>query len=491
MLRSPPCHPDKSHSLTAIRKIVGAVSPPCHPVKIPPLVLDRNTVNSARIFAGSGAAYLRAQLFPCINYCEKIFKAFYKRFGSRPGCSRPRKNPRDASSVSVEDKGRDFDGVTEKGRVRFVEVTIGLLFLFLPLCARASPIVISDIHFMEAQDVSRLVITASAPIEPHIFALGNPDRLVLDFKGAQLGVSLKSVLIANHHITSIRSGRPSSDVWRLVIDLDCPPHYEKIPTSSSLKTVVEMSLPVTAPVVSKETAMDSPHAFVVMIDPGHGGKDTGAIGPDGVTEKKVVLSVAKKLAALINQQPHMRAVLTRNNDHYVTLHNRLVMARLNKADIFLSIHADSYFNDKASGASVYALSKNGATSIAARWLANAKNYSQLEGVPLSALEDQSVALRSVLIDLAKTSTEKDSLQLGNGLLKSLDHIVALHDPRVEQAPFMVLKSPDIPSVLVETGFISNTEDESHLRDPVYQHRIAQALLKGVCAYQKKCAIMNV
>jgi N-acetylmuramoyl-L-alanine amidase len=225
----------------------------------------------------------------------------------------------------------------------------------------------------------------------------------------------------------------------------------------------------------------------VMIDPGHGGKDTGAIGSSGTREKDVVLKISKQLADLINQQPDMHAALTRSGDYYVTLHNRLVCARKNKTDIYISIHADSYFNRWASGASVYALSKNGATSIAARWLARRDNYSELGGVSLRELNDQSSILRSVLIDLAQTVTVTDSLRLGRSLLNEINSVTMLHYSRVEQAPFMVLKSPDIPSVLVEVGFVSNPAEELRLRDNAYQHKIAVSLFNGIQRYQKKYA----
>jgi N-acetylmuramoyl-L-alanine amidase len=188
---------------------------------------------------------------------------------------------------------------------------------------------------------------------------------------------------------------------------------------------------------------------------------------------------------LIEAEPNMRAVLTRNGDYFVPLIDRIKLARKGKADLFIAIHADSYFNTSSSGASVYALSRGGATSVAAKWLAQRDNYSELGGVDLGELEDQSYLLRSVLIDLAQTATITDSMRLGKSVLHSLDDVTRLHYSRVEQAPFMVLKSPDIPSILVETGFISNAKEEMHLRDPRYQDQIAQALLNGVRTYFRK------
>jgi N-acetylmuramoyl-L-alanine amidase len=178
----------------------------------------------------------------------------------------------------------------------------------------------------------------------------------------------------------------------------------------------------------------------------------------------------------------MRAVLTRNGDYFVTLHNRLMLSRQSKADLFIAIHADSYFNDQSIGASVYALSRNGASSMAARWLADRENHSELGGVDLNELGDKSYILRSVLIDLAQTATITDSIKLGTDVLDGLENVTTLHYPQVEQAPFMVLKSPDIPSVLVETGFLSNPKEEERLQQGGYRDKLARALLTGIHQY---------
>ena len=208
-------------------------------------------------------------------------------------------------------------------------------------------------------------------------------------------------------------------------------------------------------------------------------------------EKNVTLAISKRLAHLINQQPNMRAVLTRNGDYYVGLRGRLKLARKGNADFFVALHADSYFNDHASGASVYALSQHGATSEAARWLAKKDNYSELGGVDLRELSDQSYLLRSVLIDLAQTATITDSMRLGKGILSNLRDVTRLHYSRVEQAPFMVLKSPDIPSILVEMGFISNAQEELRLNNENYQDELAQALFHGIRNYLQKYPVASV
>jgi N-acetylmuramoyl-L-alanine amidase len=239
--------------------------------------------------------------------------------------------------------------------------------------------------------------------------------------------------------------------------------------------------------IKKTSAFAQTKKIVVVIDPGHGGHDPGAVGIYGTQEKRIVLAIAKQLAVLINKQPNMHALLTRNRDHYVSLWTRLKTARKGKADIYISIHADSYFNNAAKGISVYALSKNGATTLAARWLAVRENHSELGDVNLGKLEDQSKQLRSVLIDMAQTATRKESLRLGRSVLDSLQEATKLRYTRIEQAPFMVLKSPDIPSILVEVGFLSNPTEEKKLSSPEYQQQLAQALFLGVKNYIKKYA----
>ncbi len=222
--------------------------------------------------------------------------------------------------------------------------------------------------------------------------------------------------------------------------------------------------------------------IIIVIDPGHGGKDPGALGPHGAKEKDIVYVIAKQLAIMINQQPNMHAELTRDGDYFVGLRDRLRLARKGKGDLYIAIHADSYFDKSASGVSIYALSRRGATSEAARWVANSENNSELAGIELGELQDQSPELRSVLVDLTQTATITDSLRLGTSLLASLKKSSELHYKKVEQAPFVVLKSPDIPSVLIELGFISNAKEEVRLRDRAYQNKLAQAIFNGVHSY---------
>lgn len=220
--------------------------------------------------------------------------------------------------------------------------------------------------------------------------------------------------------------------------------------------------------------------FIVAIDPGHGGEDPGAIGPSGLYEKDVVLSIAKKLRARINAQPGMRAMLTREADYFVPLQDRVKKARRVQADLFVSVHADAFMNPQARGASIFALSDKGATSAAARWMAKRENASDMVGGVNIKAKDTSV-MRTML-DMSTTAQIKDSLKLGQSVLSHLGKVGRLHKPQVEQAGFAVLKAPDIPSILVETGFISNPEEENKLRDDDYQAKLADALMSGIKRY---------
>lgn len=237
------------------------------------------------------------------------------------------------------------------------------------------------------------------------------------------------------------------------------------------------------PAVIKPSAAKKPRIYTIVIDAGHGGKDTGAIGPSGIREKNIVLGISKKLAALINRSKNMRAVLTRDGDYFITLRQRLKLARKGEADLFVAVHADAHYNKQARGVSIYTLSQHGATTEAARWLADNDKYLELDDVEFNALQDRSRVLRSVLIDMAQTVTIQDSVRLGSNLLSALKKVTSLHYRRVERAPFVVLKSPDIPSVLIETGFVSNPKEEKKLIDPTYQQTVAQAIYKGLQQYK--------
>jgi N-acetylmuramoyl-L-alanine amidase len=385
--------------------------------------------------------------------------------------------------------------------------------IWLPLSSFAvDKVAITAVRIFATEDATRIIFNVSAPTKEHVFSLANPTRLVFDFDNTKLRVNLNMLRLIPPNIKNIRSGHPDPNTLRLVMDVSTPFTFKKITQLNPKQIVIDVySQPLVQHAAKKsglnafnkrelkpiiksadsELSDNSPpvkkRPFIVVVDAGHGGKDTGAIGFYKTREKDVVLAIATQLAELINQQPNMRAVMTRKGDYFVTLGNRLVLARKGEADLFIAIHADSYFNNRASGASVFALSSHGATTVAARWLSDSDNHSELGGVELNNLSDKSYILRSVLIDLAQTATIRDSLRFGNSVLDVLDGITKLHSPRVEQAPFMVLKSPDIPSILVETGFISNGTEELRLRDRSYQRKVALALFNGIRLYQQKYA----
>jgi N-acetylmuramoyl-L-alanine amidase len=261
-----------------------------------------------------------------------------------------------------------------------------------------------------------------------------------------------------------------------------PPVQKSSVTLQEEASSSDLESPVTPPPQMSDAGNKPKKMIVVVIDPGHGGKDPGAKGYEGYQEKNVVLAIARQLQARLNQHQGIRAVLTRKGDYYITLRERLRIARLYKADLFLAIHADAFSNPDSMGSSVFALSLRGATSEAARWLAEKENYSELGGVNLG---DKSNMLRSVLIDLSQTATISASLQLGSSVLQQLGTITSLHKGRVEQARFVVLKSPDIPSLLIETGFISNPREERRLTDRFYQDQLASAIEEGIRRYYVK------
>ncbi len=223
--------------------------------------------------------------------------------------------------------------------------------------------------------------------------------------------------------------------------------------------------------------------ITVAIDPGHGGEDPGAIGARGSYEKNIVLSIAKRLKNKIDQEDAMRPFLTRDGDYFVPLHRRIFKARQVEADLFISIHADAFIQPHAKGASVFALSQQGATSSAARWMANKENASDLIGGINIKTKDKQVA--HLLLDMSTTAPINDSLRVGNSVLRNIGNFAPLHKNRVEQAGFAVLKAPDIPSILIETAFISNPQEEKKLNDETYQERIAEAILAGIKDYFAK------
>ncbi len=357
---------------------------------------------------------------------------------------------------------------------------------------------IQDLRVKHYQNKWRLVFDATAPISYRQFQLQKPHRLVFDIQHASVGsrfVRGTRDRLKNSPVKLIRTFTKSNGELRLVLDLKNavnarsftlkPSHgrsYRLVLdiTNKAVRHTKKKSLPILSVFKKRKKPLRD---VIIVIDPGHGGKDPGATGPRGTHEKTVVLAIAKRLQRTINQQPGFKAVLTRKGNYYISLRRRLALARKYHADMFVAIHADAYRNRKAHGASVYALSRRGATGEAARWLAKRENASELMGgVDLS---NKGNLLKSVLINLSQTATIRASLLMGSDLIRSLDRIASLHHRKVEQAAFVVLKSPDIPSLLVETGFLSNPYEERRLRTPKYRERLAQALMQGIRRYYKR------
>lgn len=402
----------------------------------------------------------------------------------------------------------------------------------------ASPIAVSAARIWPAEDYTRLTLESKHAIRYNMFNLSNPERLVIDLNDTTLGSTLNNLpkLVGNNdpYIKNVRVGRFKPGVVRLVLDLksevkpqifvlkpvaeygyrlvlDVYPDQPADPMMALLDSTHDAaSSPDTTSVSAEKSASNdklelaqksSPdridrsapdstqvlpppemHARIltIMIDPGHGGEDPGAHGRHGSLEKNVTLAIGRKVKALIDKEPNMRAMLTRNGDYFIPLMGRVAKARKANADLFVSIHADAFINSKARGSSVFALSEHGATSTAARWLAKNENEADLIGGVNIAVKDPYLA--RTLLDLSQTATINDSMKLANYVLNNLGDINRLHRGHVEQAGFAVLKSPDIPSILVETAFISNPSEERRLNDQNYQMKVARAIVDGIKHY---------
>lgn len=346
-----------------------------------------------------------------------------------------------------------------------------------------------------APGVVRLVIDLKQQILPQVFTLAPVAaykyRLVLDLYPAQVADPLE-VLIAekfmDNRATASRAENPPAAAHDPLGDLIAQQSGKPASSASPPpgKPADNKAPPANAVQAKPPTAVafapngKTDRLVIVALDPGHGGEDPGAIGPGGTREKDVVLQIAHRLRDRINQQPNMRAYLTRDADFFVPLQVRVQKARRVQADLFISIHADAFFTARPQGASVFALSDKGASSSAARWIADKENSADLVGgINVKAKDAQ---VQKALLDMSTTAQIKDSLKLGTAMLGEIGSVGKLHKPKVEQAGFAVLKAPDIPSVLVETAFISNPDEEAKLRSDDYQVQLADALLRGISRY---------
>ena len=383
-----------------------------------------------------------------------------------------------------------------------------LLKIFLLCCALTSGLAqaaeLTATRLWPSPDYTRITLEAAQAVSYKYFTLSNPDRLVIDLDGMETGAALESLagqLTADDpYISAIRVGKYRPGVMRLVLDLKSaikPSVFQLQPLEQYGHRLVVDLYPAQAAQASNSTqpGMVEPakasrpavpqyaRLITVAIDAGHGGEDPGAIGANGSHEKVITLALAKKLKQKIDAEENMRAVLIRDGDYFVPLGQRVIKARGAKADLFLSIHADAFIKPEARGSSVFALSENGATSVAARWLAKKENDADLVGGINVDVKDP--FLKRTLIDLSQTATINDSLKLGHAVLKEIGGINTLHKARVEQAGFAVLKAPDIPSILIETAFISNPEEEKRLNDSNYQDKLVDAIVSGIKVYFDK------
>lgn len=416
----------------------------------------------------------------------------------------------------------------------------GTLVLTLTPFEIARGATLLGVRVWPAADYTRVTLEHDAPLKFSHFLLRDvpPLRLVVDIEGIDLTPQLKELVGKvepdDPYIALVRIGQNRPRVVRLVVELkeDVNPQVFSLEPIGPYQHRLVMDLvpvnppdPLLAllretearraagaaappPVPQDEAAFEreiekslgaaeakpAPRAkpredervtryVTIAIDPGHGGEDPGAVGKRGTYEKNVTLSIARRLAKLIEADPNMRVLLTRDGDYFVPLNQRVAKARRVQADLFVSIHADAWIRPDARGSSVFALSERGATSTAAAWMARRENDADLiGGVNLGQHDHQ---LARVLLDLSTTAQINDSLRFGNAVLRELERVNSLHKPRVEQAGFAVLKAPDIPSILVETAFISNPDEERRLKDEAYQQRMAQAIYNGIRRYFAK------
>lgn len=366
---------------------------------------------------------------------------------------------------------------------------LSLLLSIVLLSATVQAATVDDVRMWAGPESTRLVFDISGPIEHSVFMLRSPNRVVIDLKNTRLRKSPHGLDFTQGVVSKFRSAKRNSRDLRMVLDLKGkvrPKSFLLKPTKQyGHRLVIDLSNTriKSAAKVTRHSASrnrGAPRDVIIAIDAGHGGDDPGASGQRGTREKHVVLAIARQLERLIKKEPGMRPVMIRTGDYYLGLRKRMQKARQFQADLFISIHADAFRNGRASGSSVYVLSQNGATSEAAQWLAKSENSSDLIGGV--SLDDKDDLLRSVLLDLSQNATIAASLDVGGSVLKELRGVGKLHKKRVEQAGFAVLKSPDIPSILVETGYISNKREERNLRDKHYQRKLATAMLNGVRRY---------
>jgi N-acetylmuramoyl-L-alanine amidase len=387
--------------------------------------------------------------------------------------------------------------------LRFAAASLTLLVTPVGRALAASDVPsVLGVRVWPSADYTRVTLEHDLPIKFTQLLIRNPDRLVVDLEGVEFNSVLASlpgkIADSDPHIKLLRAGRNRPGVVRLVIELKGevkPQVFTLQPVGEYGHRLVLDLYPVEPPdplmalldkkpeLPEKADKVEISRLVTVVLDPGHGGEDPGAVGRGGSYEKNVTLSIARRLKAKLDAEPNMRSLLTRDGDFFIPLQERVHKARRVRADLFVSVHADAFVKPTARGSSVFVLSENGATSSAARWLAQRENAADLIGGANVASKDPHLA--RTLLDLSQTATINDSLKLGRDVLGELGRINTLHKGQVEQAGFAVLKAPDIPSILVETAFISNPEEEKRLLDEDYQDQMSEALLRGIKRYFAK------
>lgn len=381
-----------------------------------------------------------------------------------------------------------IDGKTRTA-LRYV-LTAVWLSLFVSQTVSAS--VVEGVRLWRAPDHTRLVFDLSSPAEHKLFRLSGPERLVIDLEGTTFKAGTEDLDFTNTPISRLRHGKRDKKDLRLVLDLSQAIN----PRSFSLKKHadkpdrlvidlydIEASTIKTVETIQQTTKASPKSEIVIVVDAGHGGEDPGSIGPGRLFEKDVVLAVSKELQAIIDNEPGFSAVMIRTGDYYVDNVQRRKKARDIRAHMFVSVHADGFTDARAKGASVFALSRRGATSQMARILASKANESDLIGGAGSvSLSDKDDVLAGVLVDLSMTATLASSLDVGDRVLKNMGRFTRLHKNHVEQAAFIVLKSHDVPSILVETGFITNPEESRKLNSSRHRNKLANAIFSGIKDY---------
>lgn len=375
----------------------------------------------------------------------------------------------------------------------FVKRNLKIQLIFLLLFASANlHAIVNDVRVWQSPEYTRLVFDLSKPHNHKIFTLPNPYRVVIDVDNATFKPNVKDIELASTVIKDMRTGKRNKNDLRIVLDIrddvsaksfilkpnkTYPNHRLVVDLRAKNRKSMEAIQTITT---VADKVSNNKRDIIVAIDAGHGGEDPGAVGYRRTKEKYVVLKIAKELARLLEKEPGYKPVLVRTGDYYIGLRERTRKARDANADLFISIHADAFHNPKAHGSSVFVLSDRGATSEEARFLAQKENESDLVGGV--SLDDKDDHVAMTLLDLSMTATRGSSLSAGSSILKRMGKISRLHKKRVEEAAFVVLKAPDIPAMLIETGFISNPGEAKKLATSSYRKKMARAIFDGLTSY---------